>query len=31
MFDNKWVFLLIGVLVGIYVWPQVRAKTAGGQ
>jgi hypothetical protein len=27
--NNKWVFLLVGVILGIYVWPMVRAKTAG--
>ncbi len=28
MLNNKWVFLVIGVLLGIYVIPMVRSKVA---
>lgn len=28
--NNKWIWLLIGILVGIYVVPMVRAKTSNG-
>ena len=27
--NNKWVFLIVGVLLGVYVVPALRAKTAG--
>lgn len=28
MFNNKWVFLIIGVLVGVYVVPMIKGKVA---
>ncbi len=27
--NNKWVFLILGVILGVYVVPIIRAKTAG--
>lgn len=30
MLNNKWVFLAIGILLGIYVVPMVRSKVQAG-
>lgn len=27
--NNKWVFLILGIIIGAYVVPVVKAKTAG--
>ncbi len=26
--NNKWIFLVLGVILGVYVVPAIRAKTA---
>lgn len=28
--NNKWVFLALGIIIGIYVVPIVKAKTSSG-
>jgi hypothetical protein len=27
--NNKWIFLALGIIIGIYVVPIVKAKTSG--
>jgi hypothetical protein len=26
--DNKWLWLIVGIVIGVYVVPAIRAKTA---